>query len=493
MKEEGVSHLVQIPPSELQEFSLDDFIQLIGDYKLKKISFRYLALDGRLKQLIIPVERLSQKELAKILTEGERVDGSSLYPGIINAHDSDIYVIPDLTTAFIDPFDPENLSFICRYRDKNGQPAPFALDNILKKAEVLFEKTAGLEIWAGGELEFYLIHQADDFNYALDPQKGYHESSPFVVGLELLKEAAEILQRLTGSVKYIHSEVGFSPALESENPLLAGRRLEQLEIEFDTTPLVKTADYLVLARWVLRNLGARRGVLVTFAPKLDEAIAGNGLHIHLELKKNGQNIMINPDGKLAEEALKIIGGLCEFTDCFLAFGNTQASSYYRLVPHHEAPTRVFWSDHNRSALIRVPLYFSPETSEEGQRKLTGQTVELRSPDGSALVHPLLAVIAQAAQWAFEDEQSLERAAQYYFPNQGLSEPPDEKFPPLPTSCSEAARLLREKRSYLEKGGVFPSVIIDYMIQFLEKEDIAVITEERGGDVRKILHRDLHRH
>lgn len=492
MKEELINR-GQIAPQELQEFSLDEFIQFIGDYKLKRISFRYLALDGRLKQLIIPVERLSRKELEKILIEGQRVDGSSLYPGIINAYDSDIYVIPDLATAFLDPFDQENLAFICRYRDKNGQPAPFALDTILKKAAALFEKTTNLEIWAGGELEFYLIHQVEGFNFTLDQQKGYHESSPFIIGLDLLKEAAEILQRLTGSVKYVHSEVGFSPALESENPLLAGKRVEQLEIEFDTAPLIKAADYLVLARWILRYLGAKRGMLVTFAPKLDEGIAGNGLHIHLELKKDNQNMMINPDGKLAEEALKIIGGLCEFSDCFLAFGNTQASSYHRLVPNHEAPTRVFWSDHNRSALIRVPLSFSPETSGGVGQNTSRQTVELRSPDGSALIHPLLAAIALAAQWAFEEEKSLEIASQFYLPQSGLSQPLEDKFPTLPTSCSEAAQLLKEKRSYLEKNGVFPAEIIDYTIQLLEKEDLAVITEERGGDVRKILHRDLHRH
>jgi glutamine synthetase len=446
-----------------------------------------------LKHLIIPVERLSRKEIETVLIEGERVDGSSLYPGIVNAYDSDIYIVPDFSTAFIDPFDRENLSFICRYRDKDGQPASFALDTILAKADSLFQKTANLELWAGGELEFYLIYKAEDLNYSLDQQKGYHESSPFVIGLDLLKEAAEILQRITGAVKYIHSEVGFSSILESENPLLAGKRLEQLEIEFKTDRLLRTADYLVLARWILRHLGARRGMLVTFAPKLDEGIAGNGLHIHLELKKNSQNIMMNPSGKLAEEALKLIGGLCEFADCFLPFGNTVAASYYRLVPNHEAPTRVFWSDNNRSALIRVPLCFSPEKKEAGAKGKMGQTVELRSPDGSALIHPLLAAIAMAANWAFENEKALEVATKYYFPNHASSDLEMEKFPPLPTSCSEAVRLLEEKRSYLERENVFPPVIIDYLVKLLQREDLTVVTGERGGDVRKILHRDLHRH
>jgi len=143
-----------------------------------------------------------------------------------------------------------------------------------------------------------------------------------------------------------------------------------------------------------RRLPARDGG--TFTPKLEEGVAGNGLHFHLELKREGHNIMTNPDGSLSQEARLLIGGLCHYADSLTAFGNTVASSYFRLVPNQEAPTRICWSDLNRSAMIRVPLGWTrgrnlsalvnPREIDSFEVPESRQTVEMRTADGSALIH-----------------------------------------------------------------------------------------------------------
>ncbi|MGB6864358.1 MAG: glutamine synthetase, partial [Candidatus Aminicenantaceae bacterium] len=205
-------------------------------------------------------------------------------------------------------------------------------------------------------------------------------------------------------------------------------------------------------------------------------------------------------------------GLCEYADTLTAFGNTVASSYLRLVPKQEAPTRIFWSDSNRSALIRVPLAWSdvkdlakainPQEESDIDDLRTKQTVELRSPDGSALVHLLLAGVVMAAEWGIGDDRSLELAEKLY----GAVDISQDKktmdsFPKLPSSCVESSRLLAEKRDLYEKDGIFPVSIIDYVIGLLKNENDADLSRKlaklSGADylreVRKVMHHDLHRH
>jgi glutamine synthetase len=260
-------------------------------------------------------------------------------------------------------------------------------------------------------------------------------------------------------------------------------------------------------------------MIATFTPKIEEGVAGSGFHIHLELVKGGKNIMIGQDGQLSQEARRLIGGLCYYADSLTAFGNTVSSAYLRLVPNLEAPTRICWSDLNRSALIRVPLGWTgvknlaglvnPADQAGYLEQASRQTVELRSPDGSALVHLLLAGLAMAADWAFrqdlsifQGEQPLELAKKLYvkgniFEDKKLL----ETLPKLPGSCVESARVLNEKIELYERDGVFPSSIIDYMVKRLESEDDEFMNkkladlpaDDRLHEIRKIMHKDLHKH
>jgi len=493
-----------------RDFQRRDFLKIIEQQKIERIAFHYTALDGRLKELRFPVPDRRRAEV--ILTEGERADGSSLFKGMVDASLSDLYVVPDFKTAFINPFDECSLDFICRYLTRHGDPAPFSPDNILAKAAGSFKKETGLDLHALGELEFYLIFDKEPDTFRLKKQQGYHESSPFIKGGDVLDEIVHYISKTTGAVKYTHSEVGYVDDLESLHPEIKGKGAEQLEVEFLPRPIETTGDVLVLCRWIIRNVAFRYGCTATFTPKIEKGIAGNGLHFHLELTKQGENVMSGSGAKLSQPARRLIGGLCQYADTLTAFGNTVASSYLRLVPSQEAPTMIFWSDSDRSALIRVPLAWSevhdlakivnPQEKGDGAGSRSKQTVELRSPDGSAMVHLLLAGIAMAARWGFREDRALELAEKLYgAPATDGKTKKKRHFPCLPSSCAESGRLLLEKRDLYEYDGVFPSGVIDYAVQLLKAEEDIGLSEKlarlSGKDflreMRKVMHRDIHRH
>ena len=509
-----LSELLDKAPDDFQRL---DFLKIIEKQKIKRITFHYTALDGKLKELKLPVVNRTQAEL--ILAEGERVDGSSLFMGLVDTALSDLYVVPVYKTAFINPFDQGSLDFICRYLTKEGESAPFAPDTILSRASEAFARNTGLKLYTLGELEFFLLSDNPHSIFTEKKRQGYHSSAPFLKSGEILNEVVHHITQITGAVKYAHGEVGFVESVRSDLEEIRGKQAEQLEVEFLPKQALDMADALVVGRWLIRNIAFKHGCVVTFTPKIEEGVAGNGLHFHLELRQEGKNIMTQEGGDLSEQALKLIGGLCTYADTLTAFGNTVSSAYLRLVPNLEAPTRICWSDLNRSAMIRVPLGWSnlqhltqkinPQQEKDYTSSRGRQTVELRSPDGSALIHLLLAGLVMAADWAFQKNHSLfqentpvELAKKLFvrgnvFTDQKLL----EKLPALPTSCVESSRLLLEKRELYEREGVFPGSVIDYVAKLLRDENdedmnrrlADLPAEDRLHETRRIMHKDLHRH
>lgn len=512
-----INPLILFLDKEPTEFQVQDFLQVIEKQEILKITFHYAGLDGKLKEMMIPA--IDRKQVETVLFEGERVDGSSLFKGLIDESLSDLYVVPVYKTAFINPFDPHSLDFICRYLMADGQLAPFAPDNILIKAAAKFRANSGLDLYALGELEFFLLREKTTLFYPNQKQRGYHASAPYMKSGEILDEIIRTLAQITGAVKYAHAEVGYIDSVRSDNPEIMNKEAEQLEIEFQPRPIEEMGDWLVLARWLIRQVAFRHNCLATFTPKLEEGIAGNGLHLHLELRRNGKNIMVGSKGDLSEEARRLIGGLIEYADTLTAFGNTVSSSYLRLVPHQEAPTKICWSDLNRSALIRVPLGWrqvkdlalvvNPQQGQIERDREERQTIELRSPDGSAHVYLLLAGVAMAADWAFRRDESLfqysrplELAEEYYVKGNVFADPEiSQKLPSLPGSCVESGRLLLAKRYLYERDGVFPPSVIEYIASLLQAEDDEFMNErlaklpadDRLHETRRIMHKDLHRH
>ena len=455
--------VVQYLNKPSSEFTKQDLIRYIEDNDIEMINFKYAAWDGRLKTLNFIIG--SKDHLDNILTAGERVDGSSLFP-FIEAGSSDLYVIPRYKTAFVDPFSEiPTLNILCSFYDRNGNPFEGAPEHILKKAHKSFKDSTGFEFETMGELEYYIISE-DEGLFKAEDQAAYHESSPFSKWGSFRTEAMKLIAEAGGMIKYGHSEVG--------NFTKNGMVYEQNEIEFLPTCVEDSADQLIKAKWIVRTLAMQYGVTVTFAPKITVGKAGSGLHIHTRLMKNGKNQMIE-DGELSKTARLAIAGYMHLAPSLTAFGNLNPTSYFRLVPHQEAPTNICWGDRNRSVLVRVPLGWTtpanmihavnPQESGDKIDFSDKQTVEFRSPDGSADIYLLLAGLTVAARTGFEIEDPLDLAHKTYVDINIFSKEHKDKLArlkQLPASCQESSKMLLEQREYYCKDDVFPKEVIDML-------------------------------
>lgn len=443
------------------EFTKEDIILFIQRNDIRMVNFMYPAGDGRLKTLNFVITDLDY--LNAILTCGERVDGSSLF-SFIEAGSSDLYVIPRFRTAFVDPFaEIPTLSMLCSFFNKDGEPLESAPEHTLHKASKAFTEVTGMQFQAMGELEYYVIAPDAGMFEATD-QRGYHESGPYAKFNEFRTRCMSFIAQAGGQIKYGHSEVG--------NFTLNGYIYEQNEIEFLPVDVEQAADQLMIAKWIIRNLGYKHGYNVTFAPKITTGKAGSGLHIHMRMMKDGKNVMLE-NGVLSETARKAIAGMMELAPSITAFGNTNPTSYFRLVPHQEAPTNVCWGDRNRSVLVRVPLGWSAKTdmcmlanpleTESHFDTSVKQTVEMRSPDGSADLYQLLSGLAVACRYGFELDNALEIAEKTYVNvniHQKENEDKLKSLAQLPDSCEASADCLEAQRAVFERYNVFSPAMID---------------------------------
>jgi glutamine synthetase len=480
--------LVRFLGKSRQEFTKADILRYVSANNIEMVNLRYAGADGRLKTLNIMFHGLEY--LDTILTSGERVDGSSLFP-YVEAGSSDLYVMPRYRTAFLNPFTPvPTLDILCSYYTKDGKPLEMSPEYTLRKAHRELKRVTGLEYEVMGELEYYVVSDAEEL-FPADDQRGYHESAPFNKSGDFRVQAMKYIVAAGGKIKYGHSEVG--------NFTSDGKTYEQNEIEFLPVPLEEAADQLMIAKWILRVLAYQRGVNITFAPKITVGKAGSGLHVHTRLKKNGESVMIDR-GKLSASALKAIAGYLYLAPSLTAFGNTNPTSYFRLVPHQEAPTTICWGDRNRSVLVRVPLGWTegagamiveanplerPPVTDFSQR----QTVEFRCPDGSADIYLLLAGLAVAARHGFEMENALDYARERYVDVNIFAEGNErvtDHLGRLPASCQESAGRLQEQREVFERHGVFSPRLIDGTIEMLRRFQDGNLREECGEDAGRVM-------
>lgn len=476
-------------------FTKEDIISFIQQNDIRMVNFMYPAGDGRLKTLNFVITDLAY--LNAILTCGERVDGSSLF-SFIEAGSSDLYVIPRFRTAFVDPFaEIPTLSMLCSFFNKDGEPLESAPEHTLHKASKAFTKVTGMQFQAMGELEYYVIAPDAGVFEATD-QRGYHESGPYAKFNEFRTQCMSYIAQAGGQIKYGHSEVG--------NFTLDGYIYEQNEIEFLPVDVEQAADQLMIAKWIIRNLAYKLGYNVTFAPKITAGKAGSGLHIHMRMMKDGKNVMLE-NGALSQTARKAIAGMMELAPSITAFGNTNPTSYFRLVPHQEAPTNVCWGDRNRSVLVRVPLGWSAKTDmcmlanplekESHFDTSIKQTVEMRSPDGSADLYQLLSGLAVACRHGFELDNALEIAERTYV-NVNIHQKENEgklkSLVQLPDSCEASADCLEKQRAVFEQYNVFSPAMIDGILRKLrsykDRTLRADLKEDREA-MLKLVHEYFH--
>ncbi len=255
----------------------------------------------------------------------------------------------------------------------------------------------------------------------------------------------------------------------------------------------------MIAKWIIRGLAARRGYDVTFAPKITAGKAGSGLHIHFKVMKDGVNMMTDADGALSDVAKKAIAGILDHAAAITAFGNKVPTSYFRLVPHQEAPTSICWGDRNRSVLVRVPLGWTgkidmcsqanPLEKDSRAAAPQKQTAELRSADCSADVYQLIAGMVVAARTGFEVENALQRAHDMYVSVNIHNDENKEKLEQLeslPDSCVASADALDANRADFEKYDVFSPALIDGIIAKLRKHKDGNLRKKLEGNPKEMM-------
>lgn len=467
--------IVRLLGKPAAEFTAGDLVRAAEQLELRQVNLRYVGGDGRLKTLAFPIN--SRDHLTEVLTRGERVDGSSVFSGT-DPNASDVYVIPRHRTAFVNPFgERPSLDVLCSFYDEDGAPLPYAREQVVRRAAEALQAETGMTLEAFGELEYYLVDSPDPI-YPVEEERGYQESGPFTKGERIREQVLGHLTAMGVPLKYAHGEVG--------NILEDDRQLVQHEIELQPVPVEQAADNLVLAKWVVREVAAAHGLEATFAPSVSSQGAGNGLHVHSRLVRNGVSTMVRKDG-INDTGRRLVAGYLSAARALTAFGNTVPTSYLRFTDGDESPEGICWGEKDRTGLVRVPLAWGGDvlpgmvahanpgsTDPVPDLAPHPQTVEFRLGDGSAAVHLLLAGMAVAARRGLTDEGSLELAER-------LSTADHDDFEQLPTSCAESADALEAERALFEADGVFPAALLDAVISGLREIDEATPSEALAED------------
>ncbi|MCY3414355.1 MAG: glutamine synthetase [Candidatus Heimdallarchaeota archaeon] len=347
------------------------------DKLIEYIELRLVDINGKIRGMTVPLSKpvVNLEEIKKDarIIKGINVDGSSL-PGFASVENSDLHLEPDFDSLIELPYLSKRKAAVLCYlyhRDQNRSIA----DRFLGDARSLLKETMehkmdGISVHIKPEPEFYLIEDREDQVIPLD-QGGYIAVAPNDASTELMMTMVKSLETIGMNVKYFHHEVGPS----------------QQEIELNFTDMMKNLDNLATLKPTLKLIAKQNHAQVTFMPKPFDGEAGNGLHFHLQLFKDGKNLFANEENpsEVSQFAMSFIAGILDHAKAITAVANPSINSFKRLVPGFEAPVYICWGYRNRSTLIRVPMYKNPKDA----------AIEVRSPDFSTNPYILLNVLLLA--------------------------------------------------------------------------------------------------
>lgn len=455
--------------------SIQELIAFCKSEQIKIIDFKVVDLKGRWHRLSITSTKLSED----IMEKGIGFDGSSY--GFLTVEKSDMVMIPDVSTAYLDSFKAEKTMVVIAdiYKIQNNQMIRFEDDPryIAEKTEAYMKKEDIADICLlGPEFEFYVLDhisfintnqhvevkidsaQADwnmgnnhtqNLGYHVQNHGAYHLDSPFDASYEFRTKVVLEAEKIGIPVKYHHSENG-GPG--------------QVEIEVNFAGIKEMGDRSLKLKNLLNLTAVEMAKTITFMPKPFANECGSGLHVHIQLKKNGKYIMFDESGysQLSEIALYAIGGILFHAPSLTAITNPSTNSYKRLVPGFEAPVTIGYATANRSAVIRIPGY-AIDPSEK--------RFELRSPDGTCNPYLAYSAIMLAAFDGIKNKRDpLEMGCGPFDTNlYNLSVEELSKIKRLPSSLLEAAEALEKDYEYLLVDDIFSKNIITQHIQRIRKE------------------------
>jgi glutamine synthetase len=436
-------------------------------HQVKMIDFKMVDLFGRWHHLTIPVGRLCEATLKS----GIGFDGSNY--GFAPVEKSDMIFIPDLQSAHMEPFtQTPTLSMIGDVYVTGNPPTRFDQDPraVARNAEEYMKKTGIADMMkTGPEFEFYVFDRVSfevspnssgfkidsneaDWNsnkesglgYTVPLHGGYHTIQPHDTLHDLRSEMCILLEERGVDIKYHHHEVG-GPG--------------QLEIEVESGPMLDMADKTMLAKHIIRTCAAAKNKSATFMPKPLYGEAGNGMHVHMHLFKDGKPIFYDEDGYsgLSKQAHYFIGGLLKHAPSLCALTNPSSNSYKRLVPGYEAPVSICYATANRSAVIRIPDYAKAPMQKR---------FELRNVDATSNPYYAFAAILMAGLDGVKNK--IDPAECGFGPYDvnlyTLSEEEQANIQALPKSFEEALEALEVDYDYLLQGDVFSKRLLEIWIE-----------------------------
>jgi glutamine synthetase len=453
--------------------SADEVLTYIRDEDVEFVDVRFCDLPGVMQHFTVPVESFA----AEVFSEGLMFDGSSIR-GFQAIHESDMLLLPDPTTALIDPFRTHktlNITFFV-HDPLTGEAYSRDPRNIARKAEEYLRGSGiGDAAYFGPEAEFYIF---DDVRFETKQNSGYY----FVDSVEAAWNTGREEEGGNKGYKprYKGGYFPVSPTdhltdLRSEivkKLIAAGIKVEmqhhevgtagQAEIDFRFDTLLKTADNLMTFKYIVKNTARAAGRTVTFMPKPIFGDNGSGMHCHQSLWKDGSPIFYDEIGYagLSDIARYYIGGLLKHAPSLLAFTNPTVNSYHRLVPGFEAPVNLVYSQRNRSACVRIPI---TGTNPKAKR------LEFRVPDPSC--NPYLAFAAMLMAGLDGIKNKIEPPEPV---DKDLYELPPEEHAAVaqvPGSLEKVLDLLEADHEYLLDGGVFTPDLIETWVTWKRENEV----------------------
>jgi glutamine synthetase len=456
-----------------------DVFAMAQEHGVRMVDFKFTDVPGTWQHIAHSIRGLDVGDFE----EGLGFDGSSIR-GFQEISESDMILIPDPSTAMIDPFyEQRTMSIICNIFDPITRE-PYSRDPryVAQKAEgYLLETGIADRCYMGPEAEFFIFdHVAFDqqvnkayyevdtrqgfwnrgagfgqpspqngdgnLGYTLRPQEGYFPAPPGDTHSDLRARMVVVMEEMGVRCEFHHHEVS------------SGGQAE-IDMRFDT--LLHMADQLQTYKYVVKNVAYQAGKSATFLPKPLFEENASGMHVHQSLFMGEENVMydFNGYGLLSREALNYIGGLLAHGRALMAFCAPTTNSYRRLVPGYEAPVNLCYSQRNRSACVRIPVYSAAEKTKR---------VEFRPPDPSA--NPYLAFAAMMMAGLDGIQNRIDPGLPV---DKDLFELPAEELaqiPSVPGSLDEAMEALEADHEFLLKGGVFTQDLIDTWISYKRSQE-----------------------
>ena len=450
--------------------SAQDVLKMIKDNEVKFVDFRFTDTHGKEQHVTVPHHQVDEDTF----TAGKMFDGSSIQ-GWKGINESDMILMPDASTAVMDLFSDESmLNITCDIVEPaTGQGYERDPRSVANRAEAYLKSTGIADTaYFGPEPEFFILddvrwgttmagsfYKIDSEESEWNSEKVYEDGNvghrPGVKGGYFPVPPVDSLHDIRAAMCLAMEEMGVPVEVHHHEVATAG----QCEIGTRFSTLTQRADWVQIQKYVTHNVAHAYGKTATFMPKPLVGDNGSGMHVHMSLFKDGNNLFAGDEyGGLSETSLFYIGGLIKHARALNAFANASTNSYKRLVPGFEAPVMLAYSARNRSASIRIPFDSNPK----------GRRVELRFPDPTANPYLAFASMMMAGLDGIQNKIHPGEAM-----DKDLYDLPAEEAAAIPQVChsfDQALEALDEDRAFLTAGGVFTDDMIDAYIE-LKMEEI----------------------